>query len=195
MKIAILAWGSLVWNKRGLKTTGAFEPNGPKLPIEFCRVSGDGRLTLVIDETHGKLCTTYSARSVFESLDDALVNLWIRESRAGATVPTNIRIHSAIAFVDLVTGITSPRAMRRLDVANAITAWAKDFSFDAVIWTALGIKFKPVVGEPFSVSSAIKYLAGLNTESQSKAFEYIRKAPLTIQTPLRTEFELRWPLG
>ena len=58
-KIAVLAWGSLVPEPRDLKAE--FEPNGPLLPIEFCRVSDDGRLTLVIDETFGAVCTTYSA--------------------------------------------------------------------------------------------------------------------------------------
>jgi hypothetical protein len=31
----------------------SFEPRGPCLLIEFCRVSKDGRLTLVIDELFG----------------------------------------------------------------------------------------------------------------------------------------------
>jgi len=43
MKIAVLAWGSLVWDRRDLAVAGNFEPTGPRLPIEFCRVSGDGR--------------------------------------------------------------------------------------------------------------------------------------------------------
>jgi hypothetical protein len=33
----------------------------PHLPIEFCRISQDGRLTLVIDESVGVSCITYSA--------------------------------------------------------------------------------------------------------------------------------------
>ncbi len=50
VKSAVLAWGSLVWDPRALQTTGKFTANGPLLPIEFCRVSDDGRLTLAIDE-------------------------------------------------------------------------------------------------------------------------------------------------
>ena len=63
MKIAVLAWGSLVWDPQDLQVAGKFAPNGPLLPIEFCRVSADGRLTLVVDETFGATCTTYSASS------------------------------------------------------------------------------------------------------------------------------------
>ena len=51
MKIAILGWGSLIWNQNGLPVKGQWKKNGPVLPIEFSRVSRDGRLTLVIDET------------------------------------------------------------------------------------------------------------------------------------------------
>ena len=79
MKSAVLAWGSLVWDPRDLQTAAKFAPNGPLLPIEFCRVSADGRLTLAIDETFGAVCTTYSAPSALESLDAAIENLRKRE--------------------------------------------------------------------------------------------------------------------
>jgi len=193
MKIAILAWGSLLWCKRDLEIVGTFEPNGPKLPVEFCRVSGDGRLTLVIDETHGKQCTTYSAQSSFEDLDDALANLWTRESHEGATMPINLRNHSTVAFVDLVSRDASPRARRHINVVESISKWATANSLDAVIWTSLGIKFKDATGVSFSVSAAVNYLASLNSDKRAKAFEYIRNAPPTIQTPLRVSFDLRWP--
>lgn len=79
MKIAVLAWGSLVWDRRDLAVVDNFEPNGPHLPIEFCRVSGNRRLTLVIDEACGATCPAYVAKSSFDDLDDALENLWVRE--------------------------------------------------------------------------------------------------------------------
>jgi len=63
-KIAVIAWGSLVWDKRSLRIADKFECTGPRLPIEFCRISGDGRLTLVIDETNGAECPTYQACSL-----------------------------------------------------------------------------------------------------------------------------------
>ena len=50
VKSVVLAWGSSVWDPRELKIASKFAPNGPLLPIEFCRISGDGRLTLAIDE-------------------------------------------------------------------------------------------------------------------------------------------------
>ena len=58
MKIAILGWGSLLWQPKDLqfdKEIG-WSKNGPMLPIEFARISKDGRLTLVItkDWTYSK---------------------------------------------------------------------------------------------------------------------------------------------
>src|SRR5450432_496013 len=71
VKSVVLAWGSLVWDPGELQTAGKFMANGPLLPIEFCRVSDDGRLTLAIDESFGALCKTYSAPSALENLDAA----------------------------------------------------------------------------------------------------------------------------
>ena len=57
MNIAILGWGSLVPDPRGLPIAGGWHQGGPILPIEFSRISKDGQragcLTLVIDEAHG----------------------------------------------------------------------------------------------------------------------------------------------
>ena len=51
MKIAVLTWGSLVWERRELQAASDFVADGPLLPIEFCRISRDGRLTLVLEGT------------------------------------------------------------------------------------------------------------------------------------------------
>lgn len=72
MKIAILGWGSLIWDKRTLRLAGDWQTGGPVLPIEFSRVSGDGRLTLVIDPLHGVPVTTRFAPSAFTNLNDAI---------------------------------------------------------------------------------------------------------------------------
>jgi hypothetical protein len=48
-------------------------------PLEFSRVSNDGRLTLVIDEIFGVPCATYSAVSACDNLKTAIENLRDRE--------------------------------------------------------------------------------------------------------------------
>ena len=83
MKIAVLAWGSVVWERGVLEVAADFMPNGPHLPVEFCRVSGGERLTLVIDETFGATCPTYAAPSSFGDLSAAILNLWVREGSKG----------------------------------------------------------------------------------------------------------------
>ena len=103
MKSVVLAWGSLVWDPRELQTASEFVADGPLLPIEFCRISADGRLTLAIDETFGAVCKTYSAPSALESLDAAIENLRLREK-------TNAR---AIGFVEPASGRQSDVAAER----------------------------------------------------------------------------------
>ena len=190
MKSAVLAWGSLVWDPRDLQTTAEFAPNGPLLPIEFCRVSGDGRLTLAIDETFGAVCKTYSAPSAIEDLDSAIENLRLREGMPNAR---------GIGFVEAASGKQSEIAMQSHPEAVAtIAAWATAMGYDAAIWTALAGNFDEPGkgGEPFSVTAAIRYLETLKGEDAAKfarALAYIRNAPPEVETPVREEVAKRWP--
>ena len=190
MKIAVLAWGSLVWDPRELKTATAFTPNGPLLPVEFCRIAKDGRLTLAIDETFGAVCTTYSAESAHDDLDQAIDNLRLREETRASNV----------GFAEPVFGRESQIAVERHPQAVAsIAAWAASKAYDAVIWTALKSNFDEwgKAGEAFSVTAAIRYLEtlkGKDTAAFDRALEYIRKAPPEVQTPVRDEVAKRWPV-
>ncbi|MGA9847547.1 MAG: hypothetical protein WBQ45_07905 [Roseiarcus sp.] len=190
MKIAVLAWGSLVWDPRELHAAAPFAPNGPLLPIEFCRVSGDGRLTLVIDEAFGIVCKTYSAPSAIQSLDEAVENLRGRERMSSA---------EEVGFVESSSGKQSDVAMRRHPEAIAtIAAWSTANGFDAAIWTALESNFGEhgKGGEPFSVTAATRYLerlAGQDAAKFDRALDYIRKAPPEVDTPVRDEVTKRWP--
>jgi hypothetical protein len=190
MKIAVLAWGSLVWDRRELQVATDFEPNGPLLPIEFCRVSGDGRLTLVVDETFGAVCTIHSAPSAIQSLDGAIENLRLREGMPNA---------QQVGFVETASGSQSDTAMQRHPEAiTAIAAWAASNGYDAAIWTALASNFDEPDkgGEPFSVTAAIRYLETLVSRDGAaftRALAYIRKAPNEVETPVRDEVNKRWP--
>ncbi len=190
VKIAIVGWGSLVRDPRELRAAAQFAANGPLLPVEFCRVSRDRRLTLVIDETFGSICTTYSAPSALDTLDAAMRNLHARE---------NMRDVHGVGFVDLVSGKRSGVAMRRHPDAIATTAaWAQSNGYDAAIWTALASNFHEPDkgGEPFSVTAAIRYLETLESEDPAgfaSAVAYIRNAPSEVDTPVREEVAKRWP--
>jgi hypothetical protein len=189
VKIAVLAWGSLVWDPRDLRTAAPFAANGPLLPIEFCRVSKDGRLTLAIDETFGDVCTTYSAPSAFADLDAAIENLRLREGTSARN----------IGFVEPASDRQSDVALERHpQMVATIAAWAESSGYDAVIWTALASNFDEwgKAGEPFSVTAAIRYLETLKAkdgDASARALEYIRKAPAEVDTPVRDEVAKRWP--
>ena len=184
MKSAVLAWGSLVWDPRELQTAAKFVADGPLLPIEFCRISTDGRLTLAIDETFGAMCKAYSAPSALEDLDAAIENLRMREGMPDAW---------PVGFVELGSGGQSEAAMEQHPQAVAtIAAWAESNGYDAAIWTALNSNFDEwgKGGEPFSVSAAIQYLETLESEDAdtfARALTYIRKAPPEVDTPVREE--------
>jgi hypothetical protein len=190
VKSAVLAWGSLVWDPRELQTAAPFTANGPLLPIEFCRVSDDGRLTLAIDESFGALCKTYSAPSALENLDAARNDLRQREGMA------DVR---AVGFVEPASGRQSDFASEsHPQVVATIGAWAEAAGYDAAIWTALASNFNDwgKGGEPFSVSAALQYLETLEGEDPAKfaqALAYIRKAPPEVETPVRDEVARRWP--
>ena len=167
MKIAILAWGSLVQRPGTLKLATDWRLGGPTLPVEFSRRSMDGRLTLVIDPAHGRSIPTQFACSGLTTLDSAIEDLRQREK--------TVTKHIGFARID-------GTAHRPL---NEITRWLAASDFDAVIWTALPSNFRECVGSPFSIERAVAYLLGLPADTQKVAFEYFRIAPPHVMTPLR----------
>lgn len=187
MRIAVLGWGSLIWDRRDLMLAQTFKPNGPSLPVEFSRVSLDRRLTLVIDEAHGTPCTTHVAASGCLDLDQAIDNLRRREGMPSA---------DGIGFVDTREHTRGDTAWERHPRAVlAIEHWALRQGYAAVIWTALTSNFHEPdkAGRPFSVTAALDYLAALNAERLARALQYFRNAPPEIRTPLRAAVDQRWP--
>lgn len=198
MRIAVLAWGSLIWDRRELAIREDFRPSGPRLSVEFCRVSGDGRLTLVIDEAIGSSCLTYSAASTFGDLDAALQNLWRREGSQDEALPKNVRTHGRVRFVEVASGDHSAKAIERHPQAvDAIKVWAQANGYDAAIWTALASNFhEPTkAAKLFSVEAAVRYIEALEAPKRDAALGYVRSAPTEVQTPVRAAVNARWPKG
>lgn len=173
MNIAVLAWGSLYWDKRELKIVDDWTNGGVILPIEFARISKDGRLTLVITEKYGTAIETYWAISKYSKLEEAIENLRARED-------TNTK---GIGFVDLNSNKKQSKLSQPL--LDNISAWAKEKVLDAVIWTDLESNFSEKQGKEFSYENAEKYLMTLNREAKKIADEYIKKAPELTMTKLR----------
>lgn len=172
MRIAILGWGSLIWDPRGLPREGVWQKPGPILPLEFSRVSRDCRLTLVLDPEYGDLCETYFILSPRADLDDAIRDLRVREETRT----------SSIGFVDLERDRRNGRYAASI---KAITGWATDSGFQGVVWTDLEGNFETETAKPFTVPNAVAYLGGLPATAKKNAMRYIRNAPEEISTPLR----------
>lgn len=178
MRIAILGWGSLVRSPGSLAIVGEWRTGGPILPIEFSRISDDGRLTLVIDEDVGVDVSTRYVMSSFEDLGLAIADLQKREK-----APTD----RGVGFVCAGEGPQAEHAVARHPKSlETIRTWLADRPIDAVLWTAIGPRFKEKVGEPFSVEAAVRYLKGLREPARSLAYAYIMAAPDDVSTPVRT---------
>ena len=183
MKIAILGWGSLVWNPKSLQYNQeiGWQKDGPFLPLEFARISMDGRLTLVIT-SEGKEVQTLYAFSTNTTLDEAILDLAIREGSG----------RKSIGYYNKKRDEIYPKNFNYLE---NLKAWlAINPKIDAVIWTKLGANWKEPDRLKSEKQDRIEHLKALDGPSKVLAEEYIRKAPRQINTKFRQEVEkeLNW---
>jgi len=180
VKIAIIGWGSLIWNPGELPYSGNWLKGGPRLSIEFSRISNDGRLTLVIDLNNGESVPTRYAESTRSNPIETIDDLCVREDSST----------KMIGFVDLVNYSRSKTQYPdQTDVFDNIADWCDQKEFDAAVWTALPANFENKTGRAFSVDNALAYLKGLPPATQKTALDYIKNAPPEVETPLRGKFK------
>ncbi|HLK13223.1 MAG TPA: hypothetical protein VKT78_00325 [Fimbriimonadaceae bacterium] len=178
MDIAIIGWGSLIWNPDGLAIKSRWHRDGPGLPIDFSRVSDNRCLTLVIDPA-AHVVRTYWAASECVTVEDAREDLRRRER-----TPNIGNIHGVVVGrADELPGLQ--------DTKQIVRAWLFEKQLDAALWTGLGPK---TTAEAEVVFDPIHYLRSLCGAELERAREYICKAPPQIVTPvrLRIEQELGW---
>jgi hypothetical protein len=177
MKIACLGWGSLIWMPRSLPIRRGWFSDGPLLPIEFARESGDRRITLVLANVNHRVRTLWALMSV-DTLDRAKSALATRE---GIT-ESNIRY--SIGYWDSETDTSHG------EFAAEIGGWAKQLALDAVVWTNLKVGFKDKRGELPQYDQILEHLRWcLSHEERAFAEEYVRKAPTQIDTEYRRNLE------
>jgi hypothetical protein len=179
--IAIIGWGSLIWDKRFPafdKHHGEWQTAGPKILLEFSRISESraGALTLVIDPDHGTSCRVAYALSKRKTLDDAICDLRCRE---GTTVKN----------VGFVMADGSRHRGRDEATCKAVCEWSKENGLDAVVWTDLGSNFEEKRHKPFDVEAALQYVQTLSADGKAKAAEYVWRAPDFVRTPLRERLQ------
>jgi len=178
--IAILGWGSLLWDERPEfdKHHDAWKLDGPELKIEFSRVSQsrNGALTLVIDPSNGAICRVAHTKSKRQNPDDSICDL---RSREGTTL-SNIGFY----FAD-----GSRQQSKDPATLTSVQVWAASKSIDVVVWTDLASNFDKVCGYSFSVEHALGHLCALDSAEKSGAAEYVWRAPTFVNTPLRVALQ------
>jgi hypothetical protein len=179
VKIAILGWGSLLWDKRPEfdEQHEEWQFDGPSLKIEFSRVSKtrNGALTLVLDAKYGRECQVAYAFSKRKNPDDAICDV---RSREGTTLK-NVGFH----FTD-----NSRKQAREEEVLKTVQNWASDKKIDVVVWSDLESNFqeKSECKKPFSIEAALCHIQALDSQGKAKeAAEYIRRTHAFVATPLR----------
>lgn len=166
--IAVLGWGSLIWDPGTLHVATPWELAEIRLPLEFSRISKrQRRLTLVIDTANGVDCCVYYAHSSFASLKDAVADLAEREE-------------TAIENVGVAQASDAQEDPRR-----RIESWRIRRGLRAVIWTDLDPNFPKKRKKAFSIPEALAHLAEISPEEREAAHRYIANAPVCVRTPLR----------
>ena len=173
MRIAIIGYGSLIWDLENLEphVSGSWNiGGGPQMPVEFSRISPKRKkaLVLVIDETLGHACKTCVIASNRNNLDEAVADLARRERCP----------HDAV-------GVVTERSTASCGVPAAVHNWLGASAFDAAIWTSLPANFHSETGEQFTHARGVDYLKTLKGESLGEAWRYIEYAPAVTSTPFR----------
>lgn len=183
-KIAILGWGSLIWDDGWPifdSQHDAWQKDGPALPLEFSRISSSrhGALTLVIDDQNGVPCKVMYALSRRKQVADAIADLRDREG----TTMRNI----GFWFRADHTKKGEPT------IPDSIVPWAEEKQIDVVVWTGLPSNFAEKnyfrKGEPFSINAALAHLQMITPQGKAAAATYIWRAPDLVRTPLRTRLQ------
>lgn len=180
MKIAILGWGSLIWQPKDLKFDAniGWKENGPVLRIEFARISQDGRLTLVFTPNGTDVPTLYSVSS-FNNLDLAVLNLKKREGTDEKYIGSYNKSKDEFSPIDF-------------SFKENIKNWIQTTDFDTVIWTNLPENWEirneeKVVIKTIDPNDRINYLQNLKGAESALAEEYIRNTPKQIATKYRNQ--------
>jgi hypothetical protein len=170
MKIAILAWGSILWEPKNIKIN-KWKMTDFRLPINFARISdaGKGRITLVIDQKYGYETPVQYGIMKEQNLNDAINALKKRERT----------IYKNVGFINLKNNTFRTQTLSINPYINLITSWAQKNQISGVIWTDLPSNWKDIRGTNFNIRDALNYLNNLREHDiivYNKCVEYIANA-------------------
>ena len=175
-----LGWGSLLWDPGALPIQGDWQEDGPQLPIEFARISGDGRLTLIV-HPQGDLIQTCWTHLDVSNIHAARHVLGMREG----CPPEHIGRWDS----------SGARAWTHPVAVPHVVEWAAGQEFDGIVWTDLPSRFVQRVGQPWSPDAALYYVRSLKAGTLlDRVEEYVRRAPAQTRTRTRSllEQEFGW---
>ncbi|MDB5826347.1 MAG: hypothetical protein JWQ73_567 [Variovorax sp.] len=173
VKIACLGWGSLLWKSDPLVLASEWRSDGPRLPIEFCRVADGGELSTALCPG-AALQTTWWAMLALSDLEKARGLLQEREQ-------IDSRHPEWVGSLPSAT----PAAF-----ADHIRLWQPRVGVDAVIWTALPPRFEGTEGRSPDPAEAVDYLSSLAGRTRTHAEDYVRRTPGSLRTANRRAIEM-----
>ncbi|MCZ2495709.1 hypothetical protein GN316_02960 [Xylophilus sp. Kf1] len=177
MKIACLAWGSLLWKAGPLSLQTPWYDDGPVLPLEFCRVADGGELSTA-------LCDGAPAQKAWWAI---LETGSVEEAREQLRKREDIDADHPEWIGSTPSGIQYP-------FADVIRQWMQAKPIDAVVWTALPPRYADVEGQVPDSAQSVEYLDRLSGETRDHAEDYVRCLPARFDSPTRQAItgKLRW---
>lgn len=172
MKIACLAWGSLIWKSAPLELASSWKDDGPQLPIELVRV-GDG----------GELATTLWAGAATQR------SLWALLKQTDLSLARELLRQREKIDADRPEWVGSYPTQSAYPWNSVIAQWLRTKDLDAVIWTALPPRFEGVEGQAPDMDQAVRYLQQLQGDRRRHAESYIRRIPPDLSTRYRRAIE------
>ena len=160
----------MIWDKRDLDIEEEWYKDGPLLPVEFTRISSNGRVTLIIDQEAEPVqvlwakMTMTDVKTARESLrvrEDCSLNRihWIDQGSAGENV-----------------------------VQEIIKHWIKVKGIDGAIWSGLSFSERTNYQRP-TIEAIIEHLTALLGEIAHLAETYVRRTPVQVATVYRARIE------
>lgn len=179
MKIALIGWGYLIWDRRSLDVVREWRADGPLLPIEFARFALPPRLLPVL-VAGAPLQPTFWTLSRKSSVLAAAADLAVREG---------VGTHDVGSW-------SRAEAMRpSVGFEAVISRWAESMDLDGAVWRAVEPNLPDRSPGFPSEQQRLDYLRELIATGQEKdAREYFERMPAQIRTPfqVRVECEFGW---
>jgi hypothetical protein len=179
VKIALIGWGYLIWDRRSLDIAPEWAADGPLLPVEFARFAIPPRLVPVLLEG-SPLQPTFWTLSQKRSVLAAAADLAVREG---------VGTHDIGSW-------SRAEAMRPAVGFEAIIAqWAESKGLDGAVWRAVEPNLPDRSPGFPSVQMRLEYLRGLVAAGEEHdARDYFERMPAQIRTPFQVlvEREFGW---